>query len=272
MSTENCILVCGIDETASAVARRLFLQGYAVAIQQERPPDILRRATTFADAWFDGFSTLEGVDARRARNGAEFLGTLRSGQFIPILRQPFVHAAERWPWDAIVATRASGAPARLLSLAETTVGLGEGFVAGLDCDFVVEVEGPDPGAIVRAGPAPERRRAPARADKFSRREIPAVGSGVFRTGKAIGETVQQGEILGAVGGAILRAPVDGRIDGLARNGRSVEHGVTVAEIVDANAPTVGVPRRAELVARGVAFALEMEFEGWAPAPFEEWGR
>jgi len=271
MSTENCILVCGIDATASAVARRLFLQGYAVALQQDAPPEILRRGATFADAWFDGFASLEGVDARRARSSEEFLSTLRSGQFIPILRQPFDHAVERWPWDAIVATKNSNAPSQLLSLAETTVGLGAGFVAGLDCDFAIEVDGPDPGAVVRARPVPARRAIGARDENFPRREIPAVGSGVFRTGKAIGETVQQGEVLGAVGGAILRAPVNGRIDGLLRNGRAVAHGATVAEIVDPNIPATGVSRRCELVARGVAFALEMEFEGWPLLSFEDWG-
>jgi xanthine dehydrogenase accessory factor len=66
MSGQTCILVFGIDETASAVARMLLLSGYSVAIHQPAPPATLRQKMAFADAWYDGASMLDGVQARRA--------------------------------------------------------------------------------------------------------------------------------------------------------------------------------------------------------------
>lgn len=49
MSDQACVLLFGIDETASAVARMLLLSGYAVALHQAAPPTILRRKMAFAD-------------------------------------------------------------------------------------------------------------------------------------------------------------------------------------------------------------------------------
>ena len=63
MSDQTCVLVAGIEETASAVAGMLLLSGYAVAIHQQTPPTMLRRKMAFADAWYEGAATLDGVQA-----------------------------------------------------------------------------------------------------------------------------------------------------------------------------------------------------------------
>jgi len=63
MSKDKCVLVCGIGEAASAAARRLFGEGYAVALYRATPPRLLRRRMSFADAWFDAQAQLDGVEA-----------------------------------------------------------------------------------------------------------------------------------------------------------------------------------------------------------------
>jgi len=273
MSEETCVLVCGIGETASAVARRLFVEARAVAIHQATPPRTLRRKMAFSDAWFDGAASLEGIEARRADLSSEFLLGLRARQFIPVLTQRFTEAAERWPWDVIVAVHAEDdSPSEYVkSYADLTIGLGGDFIAGADCDIVIETQGPDPGAILRSGRAPLRRQRMSDGNCEDRCDIFAPSSGLFHATKIIGAFVETGETLGSIGETAVRAVASGRIRGLVRKGQAVAAGSAIAEIVTSNSTRVaGVSHRNQLISRGVAFAVEMEVGGWVPAPFEEW--
>ena len=85
----------------------------------------------------------------------------------------------------------------------------------------------------------------------------------------IGETVIANEPLGVVGETEVVSPVAGRIRGLQRNGRAVVAGVTVADVASKPATQVsGTGKKDQLIARGTAFAVEMEFAGWTPVSFE----
>ncbi|HUB64724.1 MAG TPA: hypothetical protein VL996_09830 [Methylocella sp.] len=277
MSDQACILVFGIDETASAVARMLLLSGYAVTIHQPGPPTLLRRKMAFADAWYDGASMLDGVQARRADLSADFLIGLSNRMFIPVLTHPLPEVVERWPWDAIVDAQAPGEcareracrPERIKSYAELTIGLGPGRVAGVDCDLLIETFGPDVGAIVRSGTA----RAPSPKERDDSREDahPAIApeTGIFTTGRIIGETVAANEALGLIGSTPVVSPAAGRIRGLQRTGRAVLAGAVVADIVTKpTTPVSGTGKTNQLIARGVVFAIEMEFAEWTPVSFD----
>src|SRR5208337_2913547 len=187
MSDQACILVFGIDETASAVARMLLLSGYAVAIHQPAPPTLLRRKMAFADAWYDGASMLDGVQARRADLSSDFLIGLSNRMYIPVLTHPLAEVVERWPWDVIIDAQTPGERLRapIKSHAEMTIALGPGPIAGVDCDLVIETFGPDPGATLRSGAA----RSPSRheRDKMLDDAHPAVAleTGIFTTGRII---------------------------------------------------------------------------------------
>ena len=86
MSKEKTVLVCGVGETASASARRLFLEGYSVTLFRTTAPRVLRRRMGYSHAW-DLFDELEGVEARRADVSGEFLLGLQTRSFIPLLRE-----------------------------------------------------------------------------------------------------------------------------------------------------------------------------------------
>ena len=147
MNDQISVLVLGIDETASAVARMLLLAGYAVAMHQPAPPKTLCRKMAFADAWHDGATSLDGVQARRADLSSDFLTGLRTRLYIPILVQSFSDTG-RWAWDVIAdAKPVDERWEPIASRAELTIGLGPGRVAGSDCDLVIETSGPNPGAI-----------------------------------------------------------------------------------------------------------------------------
>jgi xanthine dehydrogenase accessory factor len=271
MASDLSVLVCGIGETASAVARRLFAEGYAVCLYRATAPLSLRRRMCFADAWYDGYALLDGVEARRADVHAEFQLGLQTRDFIPLLRGRYDEALERWPWDVIVAAREDKEPLTLDSPkdADLTIGLGADYEPGVDCDLAIETQGPDPGAIRRIGaPAPTARAARGAP---ATQVILSPAAGLFRAAVSIGTAVEAGALLGRVDDAPVLAPVPGRMLGLARKEQAVIDGTPVAELsLTPAAPVAGVGFVDQLVSRGVSFAIEMEYEGFEPFSFQDW--
>jgi len=266
MPDKSCALVLGVGELASAVARTLLLSGHAVALLQSTPEPVLRRQMAFADAWWDGLATLAEVEARRVTKDAELLAGLRSGMFIPLITHPVAEAVGRWPWDVVIDARDSAAPRDLID-SELTLVLGPGAEAGRDCDLVIEVGGPDPGAVVRQGPA---RGGPRALERYET-AVEAPADGAFATRLEIGERVRTGEMIGLVGTALVVAPCGGRLRGLLRNGRPAEAGQAVAELVaDEKAPVSGIDRIDQIIARAVAFTIELEQDGRSAGPWD-WG-
>jgi xanthine dehydrogenase accessory factor len=272
MSKELTVLVCGIGEEASAVARGLFHEGYAVALYRSTSPVILRRRMSFADAWFDGYAALDGVEARRADVNAEFLLGLQTHAFIPLLRGQFSDVVTRWPWHVIVAAREDKEEEfdSLRGLAAYAVGLGQGFTPGLDCDAAIATHGPDPGAILREGDAMPAER-PSAGEEAGGILVTAPASGLFRTEKSIGVSVEPDATVGFIGETPVRATACGRIKGMARREQAVAEGAPIVEIVEnLTAQVAGVSRRNQQIARSVAFAIEMENEGVTPFSFQDW--
>jgi len=270
MSEETSVLVFGMDELASAIARKLHLAGYAVALHQPSPPTSIRRRMSFADAWFEGTCTFEGVEARRADKTKDFLSGLRSGMFVPILWHPFEDVTSRWPWDVLVDARPYVVKPRpqLQSLADLTIGLGDGYDAGHNCDIVIDLNGNDPGAVIRRGTV--QPRDPGDEQSFTGGTlVHAPHHGLFHGAKLLGEPVEEGDIIGWIGTTSVQAPRSGRLRGLARDGSAVPKGADVGEIVPASGvDCVGITTRDRLIARSVAFVIEMEREGWTPISLE----
>ncbi|QXX74401.1 hypothetical protein [Methylovirgula sp. HY1] len=270
MTEETSVLVFGMDELASAIARKLHLDGHAVALHQPSPPTTIRRRMAFADAWYEGSATFEGVEARRSDKAKDFLAGLRSGQFIPILWHPFDEVTERWPWDVLVDALPPNGRARrpLKSLADLSIGVGPGFVAEDTCDIVIDSRASDPGAVLRSGGIDEPQFP--RDDPFADGTlVPSPEGGLFQVSRFIGERVSPGDVLGFIGSTAVKAPVGGRLRGLARDGASLTKGAAVAEIAASpSAEVVGICKRDRLIARSVAFVIEMERSGWAPISLE----
>jgi xanthine dehydrogenase accessory factor len=257
MGDKSCVIVLGLGELASAVARRLLLEGHAVAMHAGTPPAVLRRKMAFSDAWDDGLAILEGVEARRIGNDADFLAGLRSSMFIPVVTQSSFEAIVRWPWDVVVDAREPPEAAGRADLeTELSIVLGPGAEAGVDCDIVIETGGNDPGAVIRSGGA-----SSASPDNLEH-PVAARSAGLFHAESAIGSIVASGDVLGFVGSTSVAAPLSGRLRGLLRSGARVRAGETVAEITAGTSAPVNVIDLAyQLIARSVAFTIDMEQQG-----------
>ena len=88
------ILVRGSNDVASAVAHCLFSARYGVVIHDDPKPTVTRRKMAFADAIFDGETTLMGVTARRVE-GVNLRGELIFQTFIPISESNSTAASEK---------------------------------------------------------------------------------------------------------------------------------------------------------------------------------
>ena len=82
------VLVCGTNDVASAVAHRLFLAGYAVALVDGPEPAATRRGMAFDDAVHGGRAEVGGVEAVRAADPAQMAALLAGRRCIPILCWP----------------------------------------------------------------------------------------------------------------------------------------------------------------------------------------
>lgn len=147
------ILVRGIGDIGSAVAHRLFQEGYAVVLHDVPIPTTTRRGMAFADAIFEGHAALEGIHAVRAHDLARVTEALDSSNAIPVYVRDIgpllAHLRPAVLVDARM--RKHAAPEIQRALAPLTIALGPELVAGRHADVVVETSWEGLGAVITDG-------------------------------------------------------------------------------------------------------------------------
>jgi xanthine dehydrogenase accessory factor len=134
------VLVRGVGDIGSAVACRLFREGYSVVIHDDPKPTTTRRRMAFADAVFDGRASLEGVDASGARDIASVREALASRRAIPVYVRALGPLLKEMAPAVVVDARMRKhtAPEVQRGLTDLTVGLGPDLLAGRHADMVIE--------------------------------------------------------------------------------------------------------------------------------------
>lgn len=197
----SLVLIKGAGDLASGVAARLLRCGFPVVMTELPQPLMVRRAVCFGEAVIQGEVRVEEIVARRAADVTAARSILAQGA-IPVLIDPGatcrVELAPAVLVDAIMAKRNTGTT---IHDAPRVIALGPGFVAGQDCHAVVETQ---------------------RGHWLGR---------VYWQGEALPDTGVPGEIAGkVVASRILRAPMDGVVEGLARIGDRVEADQVIARV------------------------------------------
>src|SRR3972149_5766695 len=153
-------LILGAGDLASGVALRLRRVGLQVVMTELPKPLAVRRTVSFAEAAFEGETTVEGVTARRVADPTDkfhIIQILAKG-FIPLLIDPELSAINELHPNVIVDARMRKQRAELLgSAGMVIIGLGPGFEAGVNCTAVIEtVRGHRLGRVYTQGvPEPD---------------------------------------------------------------------------------------------------------------------
>ncbi len=119
----------------------------------------------------------------------------------------------------------------LRNLARIAVGLGPNFVVGKNCDIAVETQPGQCGLVIKAG----RTRAPDGRARLlggigAERFVYSDQVGRWHTPVEIGTRIFKGVVLGYLDRLPVRAPIDGVVRGIARDGLDVPANVKLLEI------------------------------------------
>ena len=230
-------VVLGTDEIASAVAVDLLRDGWSVVLAHDPHAPVLRRGMAFHDALWGETVAVDGVAAVVIDRVTDLLFTEPRPDRVAVTRLGLVDLMTLGRLALLVDARPAAAAAvpDLRHLAEATIGLGPGFVAGRNCDEAVDVG----------------------ADEVSSHLVRAPEAGPWRTALPLGGRVFRGMVAGRLGRLPVTVPVDGVLRGLVRDGTDVARGVDLIEIDRRNrwqARWTGIDARGRAVAEAVATA------------------
>lgn len=232
MSTPIVVWIKGGGDLGTGVAHRLYRAGMRVLVTELPQPLVVRRTVAFASAVYEGTITLEGVEARLARNPKEIADLLTEG-IIPVTADPAEEKIRPLAPDVIVDARmAKRNLGTTLHDAHVVIGLGPGFVAGQSVHAVIEtMRGHTLGRVILQGSAKADTQVPAPVQGYGReRLLQAPCEGVFRSQARIAEIVKPGQVVAYVEGQPVSAKIAGVLRGLLHDGLRVHRGQKVGDV------------------------------------------
>ena len=225
-------VVKGAGDLASGVALCLHRAGFAVVMTEIARPTVVRRTVAFAQAVYDGRTTVEGTQAVLVEP-AGIAGALTQRAIPVVVAEDAAEVIETVRpvllVDAIIAKRNLGTR---IGAAPAVVAVGPGFVAGHDADAVVETRrGHDLGRVLYEGAAHENTGIPGDIGGYTwQRVLRAPAAGTFGTAVEIGDRVRTGAIVGYVGDEPVCAALDGVVRGLLYPGLEVTEGFKLGDV------------------------------------------
>lgn len=226
------VLLRGGGDLASGIALRLTRIGIPLVITELPQPMAVRRLVSFCQAIFDEEVSIEGIVARRVASAAEVQPVIAKGQ-IPVLADSQAECRYTLKPDVIVDCRMTKHPPDLpLNAAPLVVGVGPGFIAGVNCHAAVESKrGHYLGRVIWQGKTEEDTGEPESvASHQNDRVLRAPANGIFTTQVKIGSFVKTGMQIAEVDGHPIRALFDGYLRGLLHDGLPVTQGIKVGDI------------------------------------------
>jgi xanthine dehydrogenase accessory factor len=226
------VLIRGAGDLASGVAWRLRRCGFPVVMTEIERPLVVRRTVSFAEAVFAGQATVDGVTARRAADVAEARRLLAEG-VIPVLVDPAAACrSELQPAALLDAIMAKVNTGTAIDDAPLVLALGPGFVAGQDCHAVIETNrGHDLGRVIWQGAAEPDTKTPGEVGGYKgARVLRAPAGGHVHARAAIGDTVQEGEVVAHIDGAPVVAPFSGVLRGIVHPSVAVHAGMKIGDL------------------------------------------
>ena len=229
MNKGGNIWIQGAGELASGVAVRLVRSGYRVVLAETEKPLAVRRQVSFSEAVYVGRTLVEDVSGVLVEPSVV---TFLTGQ-VAVVVDPGGSQLSRLGAGAVVDARMTKNPPEPLSVGTVPlIGLGPGFKCGRDADLIIETHREARlGAVITAGTAtPNTGVAGQVGGQTSLRVLRAPVAGCFTPLFEIGDLVQEGMILGHVGGLPVVSGLAGMIRGLVHPEAELSAGAKVGDV------------------------------------------
>lgn len=231
------IIVRGGGDIATGTIYHLSRAGYPVLILETEHPSAIRRQVAFCEAVYEGTAAVEGLTAVRADSLREAMDVVTPSKPVVLVDPEGKSISKIKPAavvDAILAKRNLGTGR---DMAELTIGLGPGFTAGVDVDYVIEtMRGHNLGRIITDGPAMADTGTPGTIMGYGKeRVIHAPAKGRLYGCTKIADHVKKGDVIAKIeaeDGSRISVPasLNGIIRGLIRDGYPVKKGFKIADI------------------------------------------
>lgn len=265
---DNLIIIRGAGDIASGVIHKLNRCGFKVLALEVKVPLSIRRKVCFSEAIYDGEVCIENITCKFVKNKKEIQDAFKlnkacvaidpKGSLIGKLKPKVVI-------DAIIAKKNIGTTK---DMAPITIGLGPGFTAGYDVDFVIEtMRGHNLGKVISRGCAVENTGVPGNINGFSKeRVIYSKQLGVIKNICDIGDVIKKNQVIAVINHedkyTEILATMDGLLRGIIRDGSNVYENLKIADIdprIDEVKNSATISDKARCIAGGVVEAILMNW-------------
>lgn len=258
------VLIKGAGDLATGIAYELWRAGAEVLMTEIAAPLTVRRQVAFSRAVYEGEARVEDACGVLVTGLEEALRVTQGGDIAVIVDEKAGIREEYRPdvlVDAIMAKKNTGTR---MDDAAVVIGIGPGFTAGEDCDYVVETQrGARLGAVISRGSAEPNTGIPGNVAGYTaERLIRATAEGRLETMAQIGDIVEKGQMVAKAGGVPVYAQMSGLVRGMLTDGVWVRDGLKIGDI-DARrekALCYTISDKARCVGRGVREAIRRDVQ------------
>ncbi len=229
MNPGGNIWIQGAGELASGVAVRLARSGYRVVLAETERPLAVRRLVSFSEAVYEGRTLVEDVPGVLIEPSAV---TFPAG-WVAVVVDPGGSLLPGLGAGAVVDARMTKNPPEPLPVGTVPlIGLGPGFKCGLDADLIIETHREARlGAVIATGTAAaDTGVAGLVGGQTGLRVLRAPAAGCLTSLYEIGDLVQEGTVLGHVGGLPVVSGLAGMIRGLVHPEAELSPGAKVGDV------------------------------------------
>lgn len=231
-------VVLGTGEIASAIGVHLHRMGWSVALSHDPETPVLRRGMAFYDALFGDRVVLDGVGGRHGATSVEIRNILRTSSVVAVTPLDLMNLIVIDQLDVLVDARLRHGQTKpdLRWLAGVSLGIGAGYYSTGNCDIAI-------------GLLPEELGA----GHF----VHAPLAGYWHTPIEPGMRVYKNLAIGKIGGLTVRAPCDGTVLGILRDGLRATADTKLLDIDPRprQAQCSGIDRRGHAAGKATAAAV-----------------
>ncbi len=233
---KDWILVRGGGDIATGTIYKLCKCGFRVLVTETAHPSAIRRYVAFSEAVYQGKMTVEDMTATLVENWEDAWKVMEQGRPAILIDPECSILKEHRPAvvvDAILAKKNLGTNR---NMAKRTIGLGPGFEAGVDVDYVIETKrGHNLGRVIKTGTAAANTGIPGVIGGYGKeRVIHAPADGTLISKAHISDLVQKDQVIAVIESensiTPIYASITGILRGIIRDGYPVTKGFKIADI------------------------------------------